>query len=109
MRSDRERLSDILEAIERIEKYASRGRTDFDGNELLQNWMISHIQILGEAARGVSSAYQEKHPEIPWAEIIGMRHILAHDYFGINLDEVWTVVERDLPGLKRQIRLKTEC
>lgn len=104
MRDDRERLHHMLEAIHRIEKYAARGRETFERDELIQNWLIHHIQIIGEAARAISSRFKEMHPEIPWVEIVGMRHILVHDYFGIDLDIVWRVIDRDLPELKSKIR-----
>jgi len=103
MRPDRERLGDILEAIERIEKYAAQGKVRFQDDELIQSWIIHHLQIIGEACRALSPAFQKEHSEIPWAEIIGMRHILVHDYFGVDLVEVWKAVERDLPSLKPKI------
>ena len=56
MRSDRERLLDIQEAIERIEKYATRGREAFERDELIQTWILHHLQIIGEAARALSPA-----------------------------------------------------
>ena len=51
MRDPRERLQDVLEAIERIERYAARGREAFEKDELIQNWFVRHLQIIGEAAR----------------------------------------------------------
>jgi uncharacterized protein with HEPN domain len=104
MRDDRVRLEDILEAIKRVERYAKRGRKAFQTNELIQNWVIHHIQIIGEAAGKLSESFRATHREVPWPQIIKMRHVLVDDYFGINLDEVWAVVERDLPGLKRQVK-----
>ncbi len=104
MRDDRERLLDILEAIERIQKYASRGRKAFESDELLQTWIVHHIQIIGEAARKISDVLCTSHPEVPWPQIIAMRHVLVHDYFGIDVEEVWATVERDIPELKRQIK-----
>lgn len=103
MRDERERLLHILDAIERIEKYAARGRRVFEQDELIQNWMVRHLQVIGEAARAVSPEFRGKHPELPWTKIIGTRHVLVHDYFGIELDIVWQVVEGDLPDLKRKI------
>ena len=103
MRSDSERLYDILEAIERISRYAGDRLEAFENNELIQNWVISHIQIIGEACNRVSEALQTQHPEVPWSKIIGMRHILVHNYFDIDLDAVRVVLERDLPVLKPQI------
>lgn len=104
MRRDEQRLQDILEAIERIERFTQEGRAAFDSDERTQVWVIHHIQIVGEAARALSEDFRASHPQIPWSLIIGMRHILVHDYFGIDLEEVWAVVERDLPVLRRYVQ-----
>lgn len=104
MRDDRERLLDILEAIERIERYASQGRAAFEREELLQTWVVHHIQIIGEAARKLSEALRTQHPDVPWPAIIAMRNIVVHDYFGVDVEEVWAAVERDLPALKHKIQ-----
>jgi uncharacterized protein with HEPN domain len=103
MRSDRERLLDILEAIERINRYTAAGRAVFDKNELVQNWVVSHIQHIGEACWGLSQKLKSRHPEVPWGDIVGMRHVLVHNYFEIDLDAVALVLEKDLPVLKPQI------
>jgi len=103
MRNDRERLLDIREAIENIQKYAARGKDAFRKDELIQTWVLHHIQILGEAASRISDEFQEEHPDIPWFKIIGMRNILVHDYFHIDIDVVWSVVENDLPALYDQV------
>ena len=87
----------------RIERYASRGRRTFEADELVQNWIVRHLQIIGEVARALPESIKARAPAVPWAKIIGMRHILVHDYFGIDTDIVWDVVERDLPTLKRQL------
>lgn len=104
MRDDRERLNDILDAIKKIEKYARRGENVFKRNELVQNWIIRHLQIVGEAAWALSNELRDQHPEVPWSEIIGMRNILVHNYFGIDTKIVWSVVKDDLPELKRQVK-----
>ena len=103
MRNDRERLLDIAEAIAKIEKYASRGRDLFESDELIQNWILRHIQIIGEAARGVSADLKTVHPDVEWVKIAGMRNILVHDYFGINTELVWDTVVNDLPRLKTKV------
>lgn len=89
MRSERERLLDILEAIERIEKYAAKGKRAFEADELIQNWMVNHITVIGEASRSLSDEFQARYANVPWADIIGMRNILVHHYFGIDEDAVW--------------------
>jgi len=104
MRSERERLLDVLEAIERIEKYASRGKPAFLGDELIQNWMVSQITVIGEACRALPEEFQAEHANVPWADIVAMRNILVHHYFGIDVDAVWSVVERDIPELKFNIK-----
>lgn len=103
MRDARERLRDILEAIGHIERYAVRGREAFERDELIQGWFVRHLQIVGEAARSMPEDIRSQAPDIPWKDIVGMRHILVHDYFGINTDIVWGVIERDLPVLKQKI------
>ena len=103
MRDDRGRLQDILDAIKRIERYAKRGRRVFEEDELVHTWMIHHIQIIGEAASKLTPMFCKTHHQVPWPQIIKMRHVLVHDYLGIDLAEVWAVVERDLPALKKQV------
>ncbi|MCK9580328.1 MAG: DUF86 domain-containing protein [Methanoregula sp.] len=95
----------ISEAIERIGKVAVRGRDYFFDDEMAQVWVIHHLQIIGEAVRGISSEFRGRNPNIPWSDIIGMRNILIHHYFGIDRDAVWKVVEHDLPALKSQLQL----
>jgi uncharacterized protein with HEPN domain len=75
----------------------------FGTDELIQNWVTSHIQVIGEAANHVTEKLRSGHPEVPWSKIIGMRHILVHSYFEIDLEAVGAVLVRDLPRLKPQI------
>lgn len=103
MRDDHSLLQDILDAIKRIERYAKRGRRVFEEDELVHTWMIHHIQIVGEAASRLTPTFRKAHPQAPWPQIIKMRHVLVHDYLGIDLAEVWAVVERDFPALKKQV------
>ncbi len=104
MRDDRARLQDILEAVERIEKYGARGRAAFERDELVQTWIIHYLLVLGEAASGLSVEFRKRHPEKVWAEAVGRRNILIHRYFGVEVDLVWLVVENDLPVLKRMLK-----
>jgi uncharacterized protein with HEPN domain len=104
VRDPRERLRDILEAIERIERYTSEGRDAFFRDELIQTWVIRHLQIIGEAARGIPPDVRAKAGGIPWPKITGMRHILVHDYFGIDLQLVWNVVDDELAPLRDGVR-----
>jgi uncharacterized protein with HEPN domain len=103
VRDDLERIRDILDAIQKVEKYAAQGKDKFHKSELIQVWVIHHIQIIGEAASKVSEELKAQSPEIPWPEIIAMRNILVHDYFGVDEEEVWSAVKDDLPALKKAI------
>ncbi|HOI12690.1 MAG TPA: DUF86 domain-containing protein [Methanoculleus sp.] len=103
MRDDRERLLDVIEAIEWIERVAAQGREYFYNDEMAQVWVIHHLQIIGEAVRGIFSEFRAENPDIPWSDIIGMRNVLIHHYFGIDRNAVWNVVERDLLDLKSQV------
>jgi uncharacterized protein with HEPN domain len=103
MRDDHERLRDILEAIERIEKYAARGRTVFDDDELIQTWVVHHLQIIGEAVRNLAPETTTASDDVEWNSIVGMRNILVHNYFGIDTDIVWAVIENDLATLKSSV------
>ena len=104
MRDDRERLEDMLEAMDRIAKYASRGRTALYKDELLQTWVVHHLMIVGEACRALSAGFRASHAEEAWSQAAGLRNVIVHEYFGIDLDIVWGVVERDLPLLKDLVR-----
>jgi uncharacterized protein with HEPN domain len=102
LRGDRERLADIQQAIERIERHTRGGRASLD-DELIQVWVIHNLEILGEAARGVSAKVRERHPDLPWRSMIGMRDVLAHGYFAIDVDRVWLTITRDLPAVKERL------
>jgi uncharacterized protein with HEPN domain len=103
VRDPRERLRDILDAIGRIKRYAVRGREAFEADELIQSWIVRHLQIIGEAARALPQDVLDRMPGVPWSDIIGMRHVLVHDYFVIDTDIVWDVVESDLAELTRNV------
>jgi uncharacterized protein with HEPN domain len=104
MRSQRERLLDILGAIEEIEEYAALGHDAYVQNKLIQGWMILQLQRIGEAAARLSGPVREQCPDIPWQDIVGMRNMLTHEYFGISLRRVWMTVVNDVPGLKTCVK-----
>ena len=81
MRSDADRVSDILEAIAKIRERITGNIDAFQRDEMLQVWVIHHLQVIGEAARGVSQSLKELHPKVPSPEIVAPRNILVHEYF----------------------------
>jgi len=86
-----------------IESEIAKGRTSFDAEPKNQVWIIHHLRIIGEALRASSDQVKALSPETPWAQIVGMRHILVHDYFGFDLDEVWNAAQKDIPALKQTV------
>lgn len=112
MRDIFKRLHDILDAITRIMKYTRDGRDRYNHDELVQTWVIHNLYIIGEAARAIASefpTFKEQHSEIKWNKIIGLRTILAHVYFNIDPDVLWTAVNEDLPDLERCINAILEA
>ena len=104
MRTDADRLSDILLAIAKIKERAAGSLDAFEHDEMLQVWVIHHLQVIGEAARGVSQGVKDRYPEVQWPQIVALRNILVHEYFGLNLHQVWTMAQKDLPELEKQIQ-----
>jgi len=100
-RNDRVYLSDVLDAIQRIEEYMRGVSYDafFDDN-LRQDAVVRQLEIIGEACRRISADVQDRYSDIPWVDIIGMRHKIAHDYFKVDLETVWDTILDDLPFLK---------
>lgn len=97
-------LLDIALAARRALRF-TQGRTweEFEADELLQNAVLWPLQVIGEAARRVSEGTKAAYPQIPWAEMVGMRNRLVHEYSAIDVAEVWGTVQRDLAGLIAQI------
>ncbi len=105
MRSNRERLMDIQDALVKIEKYSRRGRQVFDEDELIQIWSVYHLQIIGEASSAMSESFINQYPTVPWIDIADFRNVLVHEYFRVDVDIVWAIVERELPELKNKIEI----
>ena len=104
MRDDRARLIDMLEALKSIERYAVLGKDRFFEDELVRTFIVHQLQVLGEAGYKLSPDFRARHTGIPWPKVLGIRHVLVHDYFRVNYDIVWGVIEADLPPLKAQLQ-----
>jgi uncharacterized protein with HEPN domain len=70
---------------------------------MVQSAVLHRLALLGEACRGISSELREAHPEIPWTQIVGFRNVIIHEYFGIDLELVWTIVADYVANLKVQL------
>ena len=97
-------LAHILECILKIERFTQVGRAVFLKDELVQDAVLRNFEVIGEAAKRLDDTYRADHPQIPWRAIAGLRDVLIHQYEGVNLQQVWNIVEKDLPGLKNSIK-----
>lgn len=99
-RGDRERLEDIAEAIAEIHAHlGSRAASGLKRDAILYN-----LVIVGEAVKGLADETRARHPEIPWKQIAGLRDLLTHEYFRIDMDEIDRVVKRDLSPLAAAVQ-----
>jgi uncharacterized protein with HEPN domain len=100
------RLEHILDSIEKIEYIVRRLATqdNFESNWIEQDAIIRNLEIIGEAVINVSDDLKQKYPDIAWKEVRGMRNFVTHQYFGIELSDIWSTVVYDIPLLKMQIQ-----
>lgn len=105
MKDDLIYLQHILDAIKKIEKYIkSVDYNLFTKNDMMIDAVMKELEIIGEAADNLSKEFKKQHPEIPFLDIKGMRNILIHEYFGVNLEIIWKTCKESLPELKELIK-----
>jgi uncharacterized protein with HEPN domain len=110
-RGDREFISDIKEAIKRINAYKDNmDYKEFLGDIKTQDAVIRNLEIIGEAAKNISETLKKKYPQVPWKDMARFRDKVIHFYFGVNYDIVWNVAINELPKVFREIKkiLKAE-
>lgn len=101
---DPARLAHILRAIDNINIFVEdKSINDLELESVLYFAVVKNIEIIGEAAYMITHDFKSNHPETPWKQIEGMRHILVHDYYRISVNEVWGVISNRLAPLRSQI------
>jgi uncharacterized protein with HEPN domain len=101
---DKIRLQHILDAIDEIHKYLiAADLSVFLENSMMRFACIKQMEIIGEASNHLSAELKSKFSEIEWAQIVGMRNVFAHEYFGIDSSLVWEIIKNDIPELKEKI------
>lgn len=100
MKDDTIYLQHILECIRRIEGHTVQGRDAFFASHILQDATLRNLQTLSEATQRLSQRLKATQPHIPWQQISAFRNVIVHNYLGIDLEQVWTIIHRDIPPLK---------
>jgi uncharacterized protein with HEPN domain len=108
MKSDAVYLAHILECIRRIEQNTAEGRDVFFASHTLQDAVLRNLQTMSESAQRLSAESKATRPDIEWPRIAGFRNVLVHNYLGIDLEQVWQIVQRDVPVLKEAARAMLE-
>ena len=104
MRNPEVYLKDILNSANKILKYSDGlSYEEFNENEMIQDAIIRNLEIIGEAVKNIPGDIRDEYPDLEWKKIAGLRDILIHDYFGVDLEIVWNVVKDKIPQLKRVV------
>ncbi len=104
MKSDKFYLVYILECLARIKEFTQAGHDTFMSSKLIQDAVLRNLHTLTESTLRLSDGLKNTYPEVAWKKIAKFRHVVVHDYLGVNLERVWKIIEGDLPVLKRQVR-----
>jgi len=103
-RSYRLFVEDILESVDKIERYVKGiSYGNFVENEMIIDAVIRNLEVIGEASKNIPENIREQYTTIPWRRIIGLRNIMIHGYFGIDLSIIWEIITKNLPETKPSI------
>jgi len=97
-------LDDIRESIDRIEEYTEgMSLDDFSEDRKSVDAVARNLQIIGEAANRLPDEFKESHSDVEWDKIVGLRHRIVHEYFGVDIQIIWRILQKDLPELRQSL------
>lgn len=102
-RSDDQRLADIVEAGDHLAALVADGRSAFDRDWMRQRASERLLEIIGEASNALTEEFRGGHPEVAWRHVVNLRHLLAHHYHRIDIDQLWTIAAVDVPAMLEQL------
>jgi len=98
-------IDDILDSVQNIKDFTKNvNKEKFLNSRLIQSAVSRELEIIGEAVKNIPEEIRRKYPALPWKDIAGFRDILTHSYFGVSVDKIWNVIEKDLDELEKQIK-----
>ncbi len=102
-------LKDLMDSMDQVMTYVD-GMTfnEFEKDKMRIDAVLRNIQIIGEAARNISEEIKEKYPDIPWRRMIGLRNIVVHAYFGVDLEMIWRISTVNIPETQPQLEMIVE-
>jgi uncharacterized protein with HEPN domain len=104
VKSQRAYVQHVIDCIGRISEDSAPGRDVVLASRTLQDAIVRNLQVLCESTQRIDEPHKQRHPEINWTSIAGMRNVLVHDYFEVDFETVWDIVTRDLPPLEKAVR-----
>jgi uncharacterized protein with HEPN domain len=104
VKSQRAYVQHVIDCIGRIAEDSAPGRDVVFASRTLQDAIVRNLQVLCESTQRIDELHKERHPEIDWSSIAGMRNVLVHDYFEVDFETVWDIVTRDLAPLEKAMR-----
>ena len=103
MKTDRLYLVHILESIGHIQQYTAEGRSAFIDERKTQDAVLRNLHTLSESVQRLSDSLRARYSEVDWRSIIAFRNVVVHNYLGVDLGQIWDIVETDIPELKRAV------
>ena len=97
-------LDDILAAIEKIDRYtAALSEEEFKEADIVVDAVLRNLEVIGEAGRNIPYNLRQQYPHIPWQRIVGLRNVVIHAYFNVDLNIIWQIIKANLPAVKEDI------